>query len=174
MLRKIDTIKGQCIFQGLTHFHIVTLEMTFPRGYPKRSPDFVFLKETTLNQVRGQALIRRMKNIADHLCSQGFNCIDNVLKVYEEELAEIMKEEEKDAVDKKGKSYRDSNVPYPRISGARFCGRGQLVIFRYSFARPVSFCYIFSTLLILPKKDATQLKNFLALKLPPFFPSPCR
>ena len=24
------------------------------------------------------------------------------------------------------------------------------------------------------KNDATQLKNFLGLKLPPFFPSPCR
>ena len=37
----------------------------------------------------------------------------------------------------KAKYYRDSNVPYPRISGARFCGRGQLVCFGSTFAIPV-------------------------------------
>ena len=33
------------------------------------------------------------------------------------------------------KDYRDSNVPYPRISGARFCGRGQLVCFGWTYTQ---------------------------------------
>ena len=37
--------------------------------------------------------------------------------------------------------FQDSNVPYPRTSGARFCGTGQLVCFGWSYTVKVTlFC----------------------------------
>ena len=61
--------------------------------------------------------------------------LEPILQAYEQEVIEIINEEKKEAycAKKCAKYYRDSNVPYPRISGARFCGRGQLVCFGWTF-----------------------------------------
>jgi len=56
--------------------------------------------------------------------------LQQTLRSFEQEISDLKREEEIEARGKKLKHYRgDSNVPYPRISGARFCGRGQLVCF---------------------------------------------
>ena len=41
-------------------------------------------------------------------------------------------------------SFQDSNVPYPRTSGARFCGTGQLVCFGWSYTVKVIFLFALS------------------------------
>ena len=48
--------------------------------------------------------------------------LQQTLRSFEQEISDLKREEEIEARGKKLKHYRgDSNVPYPRISGARFC-----------------------------------------------------
>ena len=135
VIHKIDLNQRHCIFQTETHLHVIYLDVTFPSNYPVEPPEFGFLYQTTLKQERGNAIIKRLKNIAIGL--KGLTCLQQCLRVYEQELQDIIRFEEKEASNMKGRCYRDSNVPYPRISGARFCGRGQLVCFGWTFSLPV-------------------------------------
>ena len=137
VIYKIDLHNRICVFQTETHLHVIYLEVNFPINYPHEAPQFAFLAKTTLNQERGYAIIKRLRNIASGLTNKGLTCLDQVLRVYEEELKDIILREEKEAMSMKAKYYRDSNVPYPRISGARFCGSGQLVCFGWTFSLPV-------------------------------------
>ena len=136
LLHKIDLNQRHCTFQTETHLHVIYLDVTFPSNYPLEPPEFGFLYQTTLKQERGNTIIKRLKNIA--LGLKGLPCLQQCLKVYEQELQDIIQQEEKEAANMKGRCYRDSNVPYPRISGARFCGRGQLVCFGWTFSLPVN------------------------------------
>lgn len=118
------------MFQSETHFHIIYMDVRFPPNYPLEPPDFEFQGRTTLSQDRGFAIVKKLKAIAQGLKNQA--CLEPCLRVYEQEIMAIIAEEKKAAIGAKY-SFRDSNVPYPRISGARFCGRGQLVCFGWSF-----------------------------------------
>ena len=51
-----------------------------------------------------------------------YSGLQQTLRSFEQEISDLIREEEIEAQGKKLKHYRgDSNVPYPRISGARFC-----------------------------------------------------
>ena len=115
--------------------HLIHLDVTFPEGYPNQPPQFSFNYHTTINQEKGYTIIKRLKNLAQSYAVRGVTCLEPILQAYEQEVIEIINEEKKEAycAKKCAKYYRDSNVPYPRISGARFCGRGQLVCFGWTF-----------------------------------------
>ena len=146
LLHKIDLNQRHCTFQTETHLHVIYLDVTFPSNYPLEPPEFGFLYQTTLKQERGNTIIKRLKNIA--LGLKGLPCLQQCLKVYEQELQDIIQQEEKEAANMKGRCYRDSNVPYPRISGARFCGRGQLVCFGWTFSLPVNIIFCQSAVMM--------------------------
>lgn len=143
---KIDLNNRHCIFQTETHLHVIYLEVTFPPNYPYEPPQFTFGNRTTINQDRGSAISKKLKKTAFDLTSKGMTCLDQCLRVYEDELKLMIRLEEKQAMSMIPNFYRDSNVPYPRLSGARFCGRGQLVCFGWAFAIPVSIDVAFSSL----------------------------
>lgn len=137
----IDLFNHRFVFQAETHTHVIFLELHFPANYPKAPPEFSFGNRTTLNQERGSAISKRLRNIAQGLTSKGMSCLNQVLKAFQDEISSIIQQEQTNMSSQVMKTmpdyYRDSNVPYPRISGARFCGRGQLVCFGYTFSVPV-------------------------------------
>ena len=64
VIHKIDLNQRHCIFQTETHLHVIYLDVKFPYNYPMEPPEFGFLYQTTLRQERGNAIIKRLKNIA--------------------------------------------------------------------------------------------------------------
>ena len=135
-IHKIDLNQRHFIFQTDTLKHLVYLDVRFPESYPSDPPEFEFLHRTTINQERGYAIIKKLRNTALGHSNRAMPCLDACLKVYEQEMETIKKEERRES--KKAKYLRDSNVPFPRISGARFCGRGQLVCFGWTYRAAVS------------------------------------
>ena len=135
-IQKIDLKNRIFQFQTETLNHLVYLEVRFPDTYPNEPPEFELLHRTTLSQKRGFAIIKRLRNVALGYTgnrSSPSPCLEPCLKMFQQEMEAITNEEknEQQMPIKKPRFYRDSNVPFPRISGARFCGKGQLVTFNW-------------------------------------------
>ena len=132
-IQKIDLKNRIFQFQTETLNHLVYLEVRFPDTYPNEPPEFELLHRTTLSQKRGFAIIKRLRNVALGYTNRSIPmpCLEPCLKMFQQEMEAITNEEKNEQMIKKPRFYRDSNVPFPRISGARFCGKGQLVTFNW-------------------------------------------
>lgn len=126
--------------------HKVNLTMTFPAEYPfKVSPEFFLSDDTTLDQNEKRRLTEDLKSTAVQHVQHGRHCIEPCLWRLIQSLDSIVmgKASQLNPPDT-GASYlpmseiwspflteklRDENIPFPRISGARFCGQGFLVCF---------------------------------------------
>lgn len=133
ILNRMDLNKRRCIMQAETHLHLVHLDVRFPTNYPVDPPQFEFLSNTSLKQDQGFAIVKKLRSLAATFSAKNKTCLEPCLRLFEDEMALIIKDEEKDASGVKNRYYKDSNVPYPRISGARFSGNGQLVCFGWTF-----------------------------------------
>ena len=131
-IHKIDLKNRHFQFQTETLNHLVYLEIRIPEAYPNESPEFELLHRTTLSQKRGFAIIKRLNNVALGYTNRAMPCLEPCLKIFQQEMEAITNEEKNEQMIKKPRFYRDSNIPFPRISGARFSGRGQLVCFGWT------------------------------------------
>ena len=93
VIDKIDLNNRHCIFQTETNLHLIHLDVKFPLNYPMEPPQFSFLFNTTINQEKGYAIIKRLKNLAQIYASRKEVCLEHCLKAYEQEMVNIIKEE---------------------------------------------------------------------------------
>lgn len=130
----VDVVKG---------VHQVHLTMSFPTSYPNKvAPEFHLSDETTLERSLQQKLIEDLQSTALQHVHYSRRCIEPCLWKLVNSLDAIIQESRTSPdVDPSylpmqeiwahysTEKLRDENVPFPRISGARFCGPGFLVCF---------------------------------------------
>ncbi len=132
----LDIHKRHVIMQADTYTQHAILDIRFPKNYPNIPPTFELMTGTTLPQENGWEMIRKLSKLAAAYTSKQKTCLDACLRQFESEMAEYKEIEAEIRQKQKSlrtKFYKDSNVPFPRTSGARFCGSGQLVCFGWTF-----------------------------------------
>ena len=131
------------ILVGKTINHHVYLKVRYPKGYPilGESPQFSIIKGTSLDQTTAFEIQRKLQISADHLASKNQTCLGTCFRLFEGEIATIY-QKEKDIISTPSNKIKlpkgNDAIPFPRTSGGRFCGLGQLVCFGWAYSVEIS------------------------------------
>ncbi|XP_013403899.1 GATOR complex protein WDR59 isoform X2 [Lingula anatina] len=137
-----------CTFSAVSGKHMVRLLMTFPLMYPSNvAPAFLFEDPTTIDQDAQNKLIKILDQTSIQHVKHNRSCIEPCLRQLIQSLDNLT------FVDRTTPdtdmpynlqqpprpmkflpiysygSLQDANIPFPRTSGARFCGTDHLVCF---------------------------------------------
>ncbi|EEC03569.1 conserved hypothetical protein [Ixodes scapularis] len=146
IVQELDPGKRVCCVTVTVGMHILGLKLTFPQLYPyNASPTFQFLKGTTVDSNVKAKLLRVLRMTSEQHVKRNRSCLEPCLRQLVATLEScIVKVEDNDSgyISERLKlpyavygSFQDSSVPFPRTSGARFCGADYLVC----FTRPSHF-----------------------------------
>jgi len=119
--------------------NVLILHVKFPLNYPnQKAPVFSFLQGTTVdNQIRS-AILAKLRVVAKQQISRNRRCLEPCLRQFEASVEQLVQQEEEQLKINNPQllnnsamlgGFQDNNIPYPRTSGARFCGDGNLVCF---------------------------------------------
>jgi len=119
--------------------NVMILHVKFPLNYPnQKAPVFSFLQGTTVDNVTRSAILGKIRVVAKQQISRNRRCLEPCLRQFEASIEQLVQQEEEQLklnnpqiLDNSSilGGYQDNNIPYPRSSGARFCGDGNLVCF---------------------------------------------
>ena len=91
------------------------------------------LQGTTVDSVTSSAILGKLRVVAKQQISRNRRCLEPCLRQFEASVEQLVEQEEEQIKinNPTGLSggYQDFNIPFPRSSGARFCGDGALVCF---------------------------------------------
>ncbi|XP_029839965.3 GATOR complex protein WDR59 isoform X1 [Ixodes scapularis] len=148
IVQELDPGKRVCCVTVTVGMHILGLKLTFPQLYPyNASPTFQFLKGTTVDSNVKAKLLRVLRMTSEQHVKRNRSCLEPCLRQLVatlESCIESAEVEDNDSgyISERLKlpyavygSFQDSSVPFPRTSGARFCGADYLVC----FTRPSHF-----------------------------------
>ncbi|KAM9301671.1 GATOR2 complex protein WDR59 isoform 2-T2 [Gastrophryne carolinensis] len=145
----MDAINRTCTVSVLCGNHRVRMLVKFPVQYPNNAaPSFQFVNPTTITCDMKMKLLKILKDISLQKVKRNQSCLEPCLR----QLVSCMEsfvDQESSALDNPYNlqnpvnpplptfarvtnaygSYQDANIPFPRTSGARFCGAGYLVYF---------------------------------------------
>jgi len=119
--------------------NVLILNVKFPINYPnQKAPVFSFLQGTTVDNVTRSAILGKLRVVAKQQISRNRRCLEPCLRQFEASIEQLVQQEEEqlklnnpqllNSTTMLG-GFQDNNIPYPRSSGARFCGDGNLVCF---------------------------------------------
>lgn len=121
----------------------LVLNVKFPFNYPNQTaPLFRFLHGTTIDNATRSRILQKLKSASRSAISRNRRCLESCLRMFEAEVDLLKKSEEDDIHANNPQlsgslhspinilgAFQDSNIPFPRTSGAKFCGDGNLVCF---------------------------------------------
>ena len=141
-----------------TDKNVLILHVKFPQNYPnQKAPIFSFLQGTTVDNTTRNNILVKLRNVAKHQISKNRRCLESCLRQFESCLDQLsLTEEEQVKLNNPGQlltnsedfdNREDEKIPYPRSSGARFCGDGNLVCFgsSRSYSVPVAMTRVADT-----------------------------
>ena len=134
---------------AVTEKNVLILHVKFPPNYPnQKAPIFSFLQGTTVDNTTRNHILGRLRKIANSQITKNRRCLEPCLRQFESCLDQLTQtEEDQMKLNNPGQLFankdelenrEDEKIPYPRSSGARFCGDGQLVCFGRSRSYSVS------------------------------------
>ncbi|XP_051920171.1 GATOR complex protein WDR59 isoform X2 [Hippocampus zosterae] len=149
---EMDALNCSCVVSAHFGTHRVRLLMKFPGQYPNNSaPTFQFISPTSISAAMKTKIHKILTDVSLQKVKRNQNCLEPCVR----KLVSCLESDAEDGpssgpfvlsnpvaptlqafprvVNTYG-SYQDANIPFPRTSGARFCGTGCLVY----FTRPVS------------------------------------
>ncbi|XP_063468493.1 GATOR2 complex protein WDR59 isoform X6 [Symphalangus syndactylus] len=160
---EMDAADRSCTVSVHCSNHRVKMLVKFPAQYPNNAaPSFQFINPTTITSTMKAKLL---KNQEDSASSNPFalpNSVTPPLPTFARVTTAYG-------------SYQDANIPFPRTSGARFCGAGYLVYFTRPMTmhravspteptpRSLSALSAYHTGLIAPMKIRTEAPGNLRL-----------
>ena len=123
-----------------TSKNVLILHVKFPQNYPnQKAPIFSFLQGTTVDNPTRNNILGKLRNVAKQQISKNRRCLEPCLRQFEASIEQLIEsEEEQLKLNNPGQLLAskeifddriDEKIPYPRSSGARFCGDGNLVCF---------------------------------------------
>ncbi|XP_064466934.1 GATOR2 complex protein WDR59-like isoform X2 [Ornithodoros turicata] len=148
IIQELDAEKRVCCVTVTVGMHMLGLKLIFPQLYPfNASPTFQFLKGTTIDSSVKAKLLKVLRLTSEQYVKRKRSCLEPCLRQLVTTLESCMLSSEVEDSDgshlaERMKhsyavygSFQDSSVPFPRTSGARFCGADCLVC----FTRPSHF-----------------------------------
>ncbi|XP_067386241.1 GATOR2 complex protein WDR59 isoform X2 [Emydura macquarii macquarii] len=146
---EMDAVNRSCTVS--VHFgnQRVKMLVMFPVQYPNNAaPSFQFVTPTTISSTMKAKLLKILKDTSLQKVKRNQSCLEPCLRQLVSCLESVVNQEDTSSsnpyalpntvtpplptfarVSNAYGSYQDSNIPFPRTSGARFCGAGYLVYF---------------------------------------------
>ncbi|XP_069460287.1 GATOR2 complex protein WDR59 isoform X3 [Ambystoma mexicanum] len=158
---EMDAVNRSCTVSVHCGNHRVRLMVMFPVQYPNNAvPSFQFVNPTTITSTMKATLLKILKDTSLQKVKRNQSCLEPCLRQLVSSLESIVNQEDSPSsnpyalqnsvtpplptfarVTNAYGSYQDANIPFPRTSGARFCGAGYLVY----FTRPMTMHRAVST-----------------------------
>ncbi|XP_077503120.1 WD repeat domain 59 isoform X2 [Amblyomma americanum] len=142
IIQELDAEKRVCCVAITVGMHVLRLRLQFPQLYPyNASPTFQFLKGTTVDSSMENRLAKVLRMTSEQHVKRNRNCLEPCLRQLVATLESCVESAEVEDSDSgylaerlkhpyaAYGSFQDSSVPFPRTSGARFCGADYLVCF---------------------------------------------
>ncbi|XP_059207909.1 GATOR complex protein WDR59 isoform X2 [Centropristis striata] len=151
---EMDAVNRSCVVSAHCGGHQVHLVVKFPAQYPNNAaPTFQFVSPTTIPSATKTKIqkiltdtslqkVKRMQNCLEPCVRQLVSCLESDMMqedgpppgpfVLSNPVTPALQAFPR--VTNTYGSYQDANIPFPRTSGARFCGTGCLVY----FTRPIT------------------------------------
>uniref|UniRef100_A0A3Q3FIL3 WD repeat domain 59 n=1 Tax=Labrus bergylta TaxID=56723 RepID=A0A3Q3FIL3_9LABR len=149
---EMDAVNRSCVVSAHFGSHQVHLVVKFPAQYPNNAaPTFQFVSPTTIPSVMKIKIQKILTDTSLQKVKRNQNCLEPCVR----QLVSCLESDMEDGptsspfvlsnpvtpalqafprVTNTYGSYQDANIPFPRTSGARFCGTGCLVY----FTRPIT------------------------------------
>ncbi|KAK6185511.1 hypothetical protein SNE40_007729 [Patella caerulea] len=148
----MDAVYRKCLVKAVSGKRSVILNLTFPAGYPNgEAPVFQF-SETSLDPSMEKKILKVLKDTSLKHVQRNMVCLEPCLRNLISSLDSLTLEERRTpdsevpfdltsttAVQAKSfnskrfrtsyGNFQDSNIPFPRTSGASFCSAGYLVVY---------------------------------------------
>ena len=124
-----------------TSKNVLILHVKFPPNYPnQKAPVFSFLNGTTVdNLLTRSSILNKVRVVAKKEINHNRRCLEPCLRQFEASVAVLEAEEQLQLQLNNPQlstamfgGFQDHNIPFPRSSGARFCGDGHLVTFGWT------------------------------------------
>lgn len=151
---EMDAVNRSCVVSAHFGNHQVHLVVKFPAQYPNNAaPTFQFVSPTTIPSATKTKIQKILTDTSLQKVKRNQNCLEPCVRQLVSCLESDMTQEDGPAsgpfvlsnpvtpalqafprVTNTYGSYQDANIPFPRTSGARFCGTGCLVY----FTRPIT------------------------------------
>uniref|UniRef100_A0A8C6KRV4 WD repeat domain 59 n=1 Tax=Nothobranchius furzeri TaxID=105023 RepID=A0A8C6KRV4_NOTFU len=151
---EMDAMNRSCVVSAHFGSHQVHLVVKFPAQYPNNAaPTFQFTPPTTIPSAMKTKIQKILRDTSFQKVKRNQNCLEPCVRQLVSCLESDMTQEDSPAsgpfvlsnpvtpslqafprVTNTYGSYQDANIPFPRTSGARFCGTGCLVY----FTRPIT------------------------------------
>ncbi|XP_053127090.1 GATOR complex protein WDR59 isoform X4 [Hemicordylus capensis] len=146
---EMDAVNRSCTVSVHCSNHRVKMLVMFPAQYPNNAaPSFQFVNQTTIPSTMKAKLLKILKDTSMQKVKRNQCCLEPCLRQLVSCLESVVNQEDSSSgnpyalqnsvtpplptfprVSNAYGSYQDSNIPFPRTSGARFCGAGYLVYF---------------------------------------------
>ncbi|XP_030059494.1 GATOR2 complex protein WDR59 [Microcaecilia unicolor] len=146
---EMDAVNRSCTVSAHCGNHRVKMLVMFPVRYPNNAaPSFQFVNPTTITSTMKAKLLKILKDTSLQKVKRNQSCLEPCLRQLISCLESFVKQEDSTSsnpfslpnsvtpplptfarVPNAYGSYQDANIPFPRTSGARFCGAGYLVYF---------------------------------------------
>ncbi|XP_075796784.1 GATOR2 complex protein WDR59 isoform X1 [Pelodiscus sinensis] len=146
---EMDAVNRSCTVSVHCGSQRVKLRVTFPVQYPNNAaPSFQFAPPTTISSAMKAKLLKILNDTSLQKVKRNQSCLEPCLRQLVSYLDSVVNQEDSTSsnpyvlpsavtpplptfarVSNAYGSYQDSNIPFPRTSGARFCGAGYLVYF---------------------------------------------
>ncbi|XP_059421310.1 GATOR complex protein WDR59-like isoform X1 [Carassius carassius] len=149
---EMDAVNRSCIVSADCGANCVRLVVKFPAQYPNNAaPSFQFVSPTNISSSTKTKIqkiltdtslqkVKRNQNCLEPCVRQLVSCLESDGVMEDSTNPYVLTNPVTPAlpafprVSNTYGSYQDSNIPFPRTSGARFCGTGSLVY----FTRPIT------------------------------------
>ncbi|XP_043937539.1 GATOR complex protein WDR59 [Protopterus annectens] len=146
---EMDAVNRSCTVSAHCGNHRVKMLVKFPGQYPNNAaPSFQFIAPTTITSTMKARILKILKDTSVQKVKRNQSCLEPCLRQLVSSLESFVKQEDTGStnpyslstpvssplpafprVSNTYGSYQDANIPFPRTSGARFCGAGCLVYF---------------------------------------------
>ncbi|XP_075939292.1 GATOR2 complex protein WDR59 isoform X5 [Anarhichas minor] len=151
---EMDALNRSCVVSAHFGSHQVHLVVKFPAQYPNNAaPTFQFVSPTTIPSATKTKIQKILTDTSLQKVKRNQNCLEPCVRQLVSCLESDVTQEDGPVsgpfvlsnpvtpalqafprVTNTYGSYQDANIPFPRTSGARFCGAGCLVY----FTRPIT------------------------------------
>nr|XP_042712409.1 GATOR complex protein WDR59 isoform X4 [Chrysemys picta bellii] len=146
---EMDAVNRSCTVSVHCGNQRVKMRVMFPVQYPNNAaPSFQFAPTTTISSTMKAKLLKILNDTSLQKVKRNQSCLEPCLRQLVSYLESVVNQEDSTSsnpyaltntvtpplptfarVSNAYGSYQDSNIPFPRTSGARFCGAGYLVYF---------------------------------------------
>ncbi|XP_075694474.1 GATOR2 complex protein WDR59 isoform X2 [Rhinoderma darwinii] len=146
---EMDAMNRSCTVSVHCGNHRVRMVVMFPVQYPNNAaPSFQFVTPTTITSAMKMKLLKILRDTSLQKVKRNQSCLEPCLRQLVSCLESFVNQESSPSsnpytlqspvtpplptfarVTNAYGSYQDANIPFPRTSGARFCGAGYLVYF---------------------------------------------